>query len=275
MKKNILLTGLVSLMSISLIAGCDNDEVSKNVIGDMLKECRNGVELNISVEQTLRYIDKYYGDYTGKKDSHSVTAEITFQEGEQRAFSSVVNDSYIDGFEYEAVNMQVFEGEDGYAYYYDQNYKNEIETVALMDSSYQKVNYNYYYLNPFNFLIEEDFTKVNDSKYSLSKAKSAFFATAFLGDIDQSYFGVIDKCEFNFVNDELDSITVVPHASHKQRTEGYNNVYYWLEQTATLKVEGKGETVKVNALAPNVPEHTEEIAKLQTAFNNLEAGNFT
>lgn len=275
MKKKTLLTTLVSLMSISLIAGCDNDEVSKNVIGDMLKECRDGIKLDIKVDQTLRYIDKYYGDYTGKKDSHSVNAEVIFQEGEQRAFSTIINDYYLDGFNYELVNMQVFEGEDGYAYYYEQDYKNEVNMLPFIDGENEKVNYNYYCLNPFNFILEEDFTKINDTTYSLSKSKSAFFATAFLGDIDESYYGVIDKCEFNFVDDNLYSITVVPHASYKQRTEGYKNVYYVLEQTATLEVKEKGEGAKVEVLKPNAPVDTAEINKLQAAFEKLKDRNYT
>ena len=299
MKKNTILTCLVSLMTISTIAGCNNESTNssssnstvitstnnstessiskkENIdVMSVLKKYKDGVKIDIKVNQTLKFLDSYYGDYTGKVENHSIKAEIIFQGGENKGFSSHVTDSYLDGFEYTSVEMKAYEGENGNAYYQELNYKNEVDTYDYTNSDGTYVNYNYYCLNPFSFVLEEDFTKVNDNTYSLSKSKSAFFAATLLGDVNEAYFGVIDKCEFVFEAGELKNINIVPHRIHASRTEGYNSVYYYVDQTAVLDIVEGGLDVKIDEVKPNVPENKDKIEKLQTALNKLKRDNYT
>lgn len=285
MKKNTIMLSLVSLMSISLLTGCNlfnnnsminnsSSTINKKLINEEMKLLNAGVKFSIEVKQNLKFLDKIYGEYTNKKETHNLSAEIIYQGGELKAFSSKVKDSYLDGFEYDKVDMCVFEGKDGGTYYKELNYDNTVNTYAYEQDGIL-VNYNYYCVNPFGFISEDDFIKLNENTYSLSKSKSAFFASYVLGDIDDAFFGVIDKCEFVFDGKDLKEIKVVPHPSQRQRTEGYSNVYYMLEQEVILSVIDKGSNVKVNEVKPNEPKDTAEIEKLATALKNLKKDNYT
>ena len=283
MKKNSISLSLVSLTTIYLFSGCsfnNDNNTSVNLVTkdkDVVNEInnlKNGVKFSIEVEQNLRFLDKYHGEYTGKKENHKITAEIVYQGGELNAFSLKVVDSYLDGFVYDRVNMISYEGEDGASYYKMLNYDNKIETYADIYNGIP-VNYNYYCANPFSFLSLEDFSKTADSTYSLSKSKSSFFAVNVLGDIDDAFLSVIDECEFRFEGKDLKSIRIVPHPTHRQRTVKQDNHYYMLEQEVILNVDEKGSSVKVNDAKPNNPSDTTEIAKLQNALNKLKNNNYT
>lgn len=283
MKKSIFSLSLVSLVAISMFSGCDsnsNSSTNDNLVtkdkdvANEIVNLKNGVKFSIEVNQNLKFLDKYYGEYTGKTENHKISAEIIYQGGELKAFSSKVVDSYLDGFVYDKVNMISYEGEDGASYYKMLNYDNKVETYADIYNGVP-VNYNYYCANPFSFLSLEDFSRTSDSTYTLSKSKSSFLAVNVLGDIDEAFHSVIDECEFRFEGENLKSIKIVPHPQHRQRTIKQDNHYYMLEQEVILNVDEKGSNVKVNDVKPNNPLDTLEIDKLQTAFNNLKKNNYT
>ena len=81
MKKRLLLTSLITLLSLPTFVGCDNSNSSSNLItsnndeelktqratiNEMLTKLRKGVTFEGEISQTKHILDGYYGDPTGE-----------------------------------------------------------------------------------------------------------------------------------------------------------------------------------------------------------------
>ena len=291
MKKKLFISSLVALLSISTIVGCNNTSsvTSSNQITSsnvenvsefelMLKNLRKGVQLKGALNQKVTYLDGYIGVPTGKVKNNVFEVELNFESNGENAYSASAyyydetaeDDVYV-------IDTEVFEGEDGYAYYYGLNYDNTIVRYPMLDrTGYEHANFAYYYANPFNYFIEEDFIKVEskENTYTLNNGKAAFFASNVLGDLDPAFFGVIKDIEFVIENYELKTIKVVPDIAYDSQTdyETWETVYYKLDQEITFEVKNAG-TNKVNKPSPR--ETKEDHAALQNALNKFSSKNFT
>ena len=290
MKKNILISSLVVLLSFPTFVGCDNNNSSSSQItsnnsqdiitqkaklNEMLDALRGGLSFEGSIVQERHILDGYYGDKTGKVEEVTFEAEYIFEIGDENGYSSIVTMDDGNGEEL-IINNQVFEGNDGYAYFYDLHYDNTIRKYPIIDiQSGEMVNFGYYCLNPFDYIMAEDFTKVNDNTYSLSKGKAAFFAANVLGQIDFAFNRVIEKCEFVLEGSTLKSFTIIPQETYSQYTDydKLSAVYYLAEHEANFNVTKIGSQAKVSR--PEPKESKEEHAALQNAFSKFASKNFT
>ena len=290
MKKKIIISSLITLLAIPTFAGCDSNSTSSNQItssnsqgvvtekaklNEMLNTLRSGVEFEGTITQKRSILDGYYGNKTGKVETILFDAEYIFEMADENGYSSVVTIDEGNGKEL-IIDNKVFEGDDGYAYFYDLHYDNTVRKYPIYDEqSGDKVNFGYYCLNPFEYILAEDFTKVNENTYSLNKAKAAFFAANVFGQIDFAFNRVIDKCEFVLEGSTLKSFTLVPQEVHSQYTnyEELSAVYYYSNNEAKFDIVATGSQAKVSRPEPKVAK--EEHAALQNAFSKFASKNFT
>ena len=292
MKKRLLLSGLVALLSIPAFVGCDSSTTSSNSItsnpndgivtekakiNEMLTKLRKGFTLEGEINQTRHILDGYYGDPTGVKETVLFDAEFIFEKAEENGYSAIVTSKEGDNEPELIINNQVFEGKDGYAYFYDLFYDNTVQKYQIYDmETGTGVNFGYYCLNPFDYLIAEDFSKVEgkENTYTLTKSKSAFFAANVFGQVDYAFCKVIDSFELVLDGSDLKSIVVKPELHHSQYTdfENFSAVYYFGENVATFEIKNVGSASKVKR--PQPKETKEEHANLQEALNKYK-DNFT
>lgn len=295
MKKNLLITSLISILSISTIAGCNNTNTSStssstnqitsssstSLVSDetklenMLIKLRNGFKLEGTINQAAKYLDSAQGNPTGIEMNNVYEATYIYQNGEENGYSSYVTATAEDGTKDVMLDNIAFEGEDGYAYFYQLNYDNTLQKIPLYENSTGAlVNFNYYCINPFNMILKEDFIKVDDSTYKLNNAKSTIFASNLLGDVDEAYYDVIDTCEFKMENGEFVSLKIIPKPAYGSTTdyETWQTIYYVLDQIATFDIKEAGSAIVAK---PAVKETKEEHANLQAALDKFDSRNFT
>ena len=220
MKKNLIISSLVALLSISTIAGCGNNNGNtsssssvsiseEDKFDKMLENLRKGVKFIGTLNQQVAFLDSNMGVPTGKKIENDLHVELNYSSKDENGYSAYVTRyDEVEEEDVEIINTSVFEGEDGYAYYYGLSYDNTIAKYPMLDKNgMEHMNFAYYYLNPFNYLMKEDFIKVEDKEntYTLNKGKANFIASNILGDIDPAFFGVIELIEFKIEDYELKS----------------------------------------------------------------------
>lgn len=283
-KKYILLTLIGSL----LISGCqssnNSDSTSSSSISLtpfalMLNKYKKGVQLEGEVNQKVYFLDET-GEKTGKESSNAYNVSFTYQSIDENAYAGYIAQRLPNNEEYIYVNNRAFEGKDGFSYYYDLNYDNTLRAVPHYDKTGKEhLNFAHYYINPFHYLFEEDFIKVNDNTYRLVKDKANYFASSVLSEVDVAFQDINKACDFIIENNEIKSINIVPADAYGSNTdyETWEEIYYVLEQNATLTIGKVGSDVKLEKPTPNVVpnEHKEPIAKLQSAFDKFESNNYT
>ena len=290
MEKKFIISSLIGLLSISSFVGCDSNVSSSNQItsssnnglttekariNEMIESLRNGIAFEGEIVQKRHILDGYFGNKTGNVEVVEFNAEYIFEMSNENGYSSIVTIDEGNGEEL-IINNQVFEGEDGYAYFYDLNYDNTVDKYPIMDiQTGAKVNFGYYCLNPFDYLLAEDFIKVSENTYTLNKGKAAFFAANIFGQVDPAFNRVIDTCEFILEGSTLKSFKFVPQETHNQYTdyEELKAIYYYAENIATFDVTKIGAQAIVPK--PQPKETKEEHAALQNAFSKFENKNFT
>lgn len=290
--KNILFSSLIALLSISTLVGCGNDgnssQTSKNEITSsidptliaqraelksMLSKMKNGLRIEGNVTQQINLLDGYHGSKTGDTINIKYPAEYIYENGEERGFSSIVNYQE-EGYPEESfINLQAYEGSDGYAYFDSLDYDNTIDRFPYYMGD-QYVNYGYYCLNPFEYLLPEDFTKINENTYSLSKGKASFLASNIFGDISKAFEYAVKRCEFTVENGQFKSFVLEPVQYHDSLTDYENQraIYYYADFVASFEFSDIG-TAKVNGLKPR--EATDKTAELQAAFDMFKNKNYT
>lgn len=293
-KKNILFLSITCLLTIS---GCNNNansssnsvNTSSQIISsssnegntereqlkEMIKGLCNGVKIKGTIDEKRVLLDSYKGKATGETINVKYNAEYVYEVSDENGYSAIVSYQEENNPEVLYINNQVFEGRDGYAYYYDLNYDNTLKKYPLYDERTGGfVNFNFYCLNPFEFLIPEDFTKISDNTYSLNKEKSSFLSSYIFCDINKAFENVIKECVFTVENGQFKSFKLVPDAYHDSFTdyERLEAVYYYAMFEANFEFKEIG-SAKVYRIEPKVAtEHTE---RLQNAFNKFANHNFT
>ena len=290
MKKSLFISSLIALLAMSTFTGCENTSSSssnqitssnlteQDKFENMLKNLRKGVQFVGTLNQEVKYLDSFGGAPTGKVTENQFDVELSYESNEENGYSALAH--YFDVNQDEEVYLldtTVFEGEDGYAYYYALNYDNTIVRYPMLDrTGYEHANFAYYYANPFSYFLAEDFIKVENKEntYTLNNGKAAFFASNVLGDLDPAFFGVIKNIEFVIENYELKTINVVPDIAYDSQTdyETWNTIFFSIEQVATFEVKKAG-TNKVSKPAPR--ETKEEHAALKSALDKFSSKNFT
>lgn len=291
--RNILFTSLIALLSISTLASCNgsnnstsnNSQITSSIneellaqraeLENMLNKLNNGLTLEGIIKEKFNLLDGYHGNPINQTINVKYDAEYIYEVSEEKAYSAIVTYQEEGYPEEEFLNTQVFEGEDGCAYYEELDYDNIVKRHPYYSiDTDQKINYGYYCLNPFNYLLPEDFTKIGDNTYSLSKGKASFLASNIFGDIDDAFAGVIEKCEFIVEDNQFKSFTLVPTKSHGEFTDlsTQSAVYYYAEFEAKFDFKNIG-TSKVKRLQSK--EKTDETEALQNAFNKFKNKNYT
>lgn len=279
MKKRLLL-----ILAGVMITGCSSASSSKSTVSKMLKSLRQGFKLEGEIKQNCQYLTgstSAGGKINGKTASNTYKQEIIFENSTEKCYSTKLyqeveseNESgetiTEDSLVYET---SMFEGEDGYAYYYDMDINNTIVKRSMKDSSNLSLNYGYYYSNPFELILEDDLTKIDNNTYSLAKNKASFAASILFGIADDAFYGVIDSFILNVEGSTLKSIEVKPAQLETSSTdyETYSQVYYLLDNVATFDVS---EISTAKIYKPTVREHTSDHDRLQTAIDKIGT-NFT
>ena len=84
----------------------------------MIESLRNGIAFEGEIVQKRHILDGYFGNKTGNVEVVEFNAEYIFEMSNENGYSSIVTIDEGNGEEL-IINNQVFEGEDGYAYFYD------------------------------------------------------------------------------------------------------------------------------------------------------------
>ena len=290
--KKILFSSLVTLLSFSTLVGCgDNGNSSSNSknqitssidpeliaqraeLETMLNKMKDGVKIEGVVKETISLLDGYHGSKTGDTIKIDYNAEYIYEAGQERGYSAIVTYQEEGYPEEEFINIQSYEGKDGYTYFDALDYDNTIDRYPYYSGD-QLVNFGYYCLNPFDYLLPEDFTKTGTDTFELNKGKTSFLASNIFGDISSAFEHAIKKCEFKVENGQFKSFTLEPIQYHDSMTDNVNHsaVYYYADFTATLEFKDIG-TAKVVGMQPK--EATEYTPALQNAFDMFENKNYT
>jgi len=291
--KKIIFSSLITLLSISTFVGC-NDESNSSVtsssqisssvseelltqraeIKNMLKNLSNGFTLEGEIKEKRSFLDAYHGNPTGDISNINYDGQFVYEIGETKAYSAFVNMQEGENPKEVLINNVIYEDENGYANYESLNYDNTIDKYPFYDENYQNVNFNYYCLNPFDYLLPEDFTKTGDNTYSLNYAKSSFVSSYLFIDVSSAFQNVIEKCEFKVENNQFKSLTIVPskYYSSVYDKDNHSSIYYYANFEASFEIKNIG-TAKVAGMTPK--EATAETEALQNAFNKFANKNYT
>ena len=297
MKKNYL---LLTMLGSLVISGCGDNSTSSSVsqsntnvitsssstvlteeqkLEQMITELRKGVKFVGTLDQKSFYLDGDHGKLTGDSATNAYNIELTYQSNGENAYSSYVTSTYSDGSTRVFFDNKVFQGEDGYAYYYDLNYDNQIKKFPFMDNKGDKVNFGYYCANPFSYLKAEDFIKVNikENTYTLSKSKSTLFASNVFGDFDEAFYGLIEYLEFTVEDGNIRSFTIKPENVYGMSIdyETLVSVYYLLEQSGTFEIKEVGSAKVEKPEIRVATSSKEDLDRLQKAFDKIEGTNYT
>ena len=291
MKKNTFVLGLVTLLSVPAFGACDSKESSSNLITSsteetlthtqklekMLENLRKGVKFEGTVDQTVTFLTGAGGQKTDNVITNKYLPEIVYESSDRNAFGSTIYQELSATEKVLVFDNQFFEGEDGNTYYYDLNYDNTIQAFPLLDKLDNKpIHFYYAYANPFSYILAEDLIEVEgkENTYTLNLAKSTFFSSCVLSDIDTAFSNTVDSLEFTIENYELKSIKVVPQVEEASVTdyETFVQSFYEIEQVATLNITEIG-TAKIRV--PSTREVKPEHENLQNALAKYAGNNFT
>jgi hypothetical protein len=247
MKKKNLLIAVASLaLAIPTLASCNNTSSSSSEgnqsseIATIIEKLRNGFSLDGTMYEVSHTLTGYNGTETGTTSDTTYNVHYAFEKAEDRpsAERNIYNSNGT------VVNDVCIEGDDGYVYYADINYKNEVEYFQATSSS-QAINYGLLLDNPFNYI---------------------------LGVADTIYDGVISSFDFTIDGDQV-KLKIVPNQLNNQyyTDSSYNNVYYNLTSETNLTLTNLG-TATVNL--PKTKEHKEEHDRLARALAKIN-NNYT
>ena len=291
MKKSILLTSLVMLLALPTFAGCNSDKDSSNLITsgtdnslkshnakmeNMLESLRKSVRFEGRIEQNVTFLTSLEGTPTGEEVKNVYLPNFVYDNRDGNKFGSTVYQEVEGGENALVYDNQLYEGEDGYTYYNALNYDNTIQGFPLLTYSGQKIAFAYAYLNPFHYLVAEDFIEVEgkENTYTLNKAKGTFFSSCVLSDIDIAFSDIVDTIEFVVEDYQMKSIKVIPYddVDETLNYETFEVKYYKISQVATLDVKDVG-VASINI--PSVKETKDSHAALQGALDKFKGNNYT
>ena len=271
-------TFLIVLCSATLIAlsSCGNGGTNstKSEIQKALEKFNEGVTISGTINEKARFLTASSilgGVLNGDITETQFDYVFKYENKEMTGIERLVTGYEADGSSYVHTNDIYAEGDDGYLYFLELNYKNEIEKILATDSAGFKVNYGSYFDNPFYYLNEKDFTKIEDGEYSLNLKKASYLASQLFGDIDPIFYSVIESATAIIENDEIKSITLKPTTIETYETINYENVYFLLDATATLTLSNMGNTT-ITKPTPKV--HKTEHDALGEAFKSIK-NNYT
>lgn len=264
MKKKSFIALSSALMVVATLSGCGS--TGDKVITDMLDGLRNGfkVESNINLLGTPH--DDVYDPVT-----QIYHANYIFQNTGMVATQATIIVEEEDGTSYVAMNDLLKEGEDGSGFFLDLTYENKVIETQAIDDTGAVANFGLYYGNPFAYINESDFTKIDDSTYSLSREKASFLSTRLFGILDDVFYALIEETTFHLENGKLNTIYLKPVAVDTTIQMGYENIEVIIDSSAELKISEIG-TAKVNA--PVVKEYKTEHDTLATALKAV-GNNYT
>lgn len=294
--KKIINKGLILLMSLVTVAGCNENNSSNKgssssssitmtenlsefeKLEAMINNLRKGVKFDGSVYQKSTILNGDHGKPTGEVKENYLNSSFVFQSGEENAFSRYVTYTLEDGTERVMFDDKIFQGEDGQAYYYELNYDNKVTAFPNLDSKLENVNFGYYCLNPFSFLKAEDFYKVEgkENTYTLYSDKASIFASNVFGDLDEAFYGLITNIEFIIEGTTLKSFSVIPESIYDYTLdlENLSELYFFLEQKAEFTISEVG-TAKVYKPTAREESNSAEINALQSALSKYSENNYT
>ena len=266
MKKINLLS--ISVITIMALASCG---AQTSPIETAIEKLRKSFTLEGEIYQKAKFLDGYDGAYTGEEAEHNFTYSYYMENGEVTGLSREFLGVEEDGNTYNVMNDTFIRGEDGHVYFEELSVQNEVQQIAAVESSGKVVNYDYYFCNPFDYILAKDFTHVEGNTYSLSRDKASFLSTKLFNAFDICFDEVITSVTCTFENDELKYMELVPEEIMDYTTVGASNKYYILESKVTLNFSKAGET-KLNLVQPRA--HKDEHDKLTAAFKNIQ-DNYT
>ena len=262
----------INLLSVSLIAmmalvGCNGDSPIDKAIEDL----RKGFVLEGTIHQKARFLDGFDGAYTGEEAEHNFTYTYVFENNEvtglHRNFLGVED----NGDTYSVLNDTFIRGNDGHVYYKELTCQNTVVDTPAVDNTGKVVNYDYYFCNPFNYILGSDFIQVEGNTYTLAKDKASFLSTKLFNAFDICFDEVIKTINCTFENGELKSMELIPEDLMDYATVGASNKYYILETKAVLNFSKAG-TAKLDLVKPR--EHKDYHDSLNDAFKKIE-DNYT
>ena len=107
-----------------------------------------------------------------------------------------------DGSKYTVLNDTFVRGNDGHVYFHELTYQNEVVDTPAVNSAGQIVNYDYYFCNPFQYILASDFTHVEGNTYTLAQNKASFLSTKLFNAFDICFDEVITSVNCTFENNE-------------------------------------------------------------------------
>lgn len=267
---------LIALCGATLLAlaSCGKDTNDSKEVRNALDKFNEGVTISGTINEKARFLTASSvlgGTLNGDIAETSYDYTFKFENKEITGIERLVTGYEADGSSYIQNNDVYAEGDDGYLYYLELNYKNEIEKVLATDSAGFKVNYGSFFDNPFFYLNEKDFTKIKDGEYSLNLKKASYVASQLFGDIDSIFYSVIESATVTIENDEIKTITLRPSTIETYETVNYENVYFLLDATATLTFSNIGNT---SITKPTPKTHKTEHEALGNAFKAIK-DNYT
>lgn len=252
MKKGLILLSS-ALMTLGTLSGCGNSSTTDSVVESMIDGLRNGFKLESDVSLTAVPYDEVYDNVY-----QTYHANYIFQNDDEMVATRqqiVVEEE--DGTSYVAMNDLLKQGEDGSGYFLDLTYENEIIETQAIDDKGAVANFGLYYGNPFAYITEDDFTKIDDSKYSLSKEKASFISSRLFGALDDIFYALIEETTFHIENGKLTKINLKPFDVDTQIQMGYENVECIIDANVDMRISEIG-TAKVDA-------PTKKVAKAEHA----------
>ena len=251
MKKGLILFSS-ALMTVGALSGCGNNASNDSVIESMIEGLRNGFKLESDVNLTAIPHDDVYDNVY-----QTYHANYIFQnDDEMTATRQKIVVEEEDGTSYVAMNDLLKEGEDGSGYFLDLTYENEIIETQAIDDMGAVANFGLYYGNPFAYITEDDFTKVNDNTYSLSREKASFLSYRLFGVLDDIFYALIDETTFHLENGTLKTINLKPFDVDTEIQMGYEIINCVIDANVDMRISDIG-TAKVDAPTKKVnkPEH--------------------
>ena len=122
MKKNLIISSLVALLSISTIAGCGNNNVNtssssssvsiseEDKFDKMLENLRKGVKFIGTLNQQVAFLDSDMGVPTGKKVENDLHVELNYSSKDENGYSAYVTRyDEVEEEDVEIINTSVFE----------------------------------------------------------------------------------------------------------------------------------------------------------------------
>lgn len=264
MKKKSFIALSSALFIIAGLSGCNGG--SDSVVTNMLSGLRNGFKLDSNVNLIGTPHDEIYEPIT-----QVYHANYIFQNVDMVATQTTIVVEEEDGSSYVAMNDLIKEGEDGSGFFMELTYENEVVEIQAVDDTGAVANFGLYYGNPFAYITENDFSKVDDNTYLLNKEKSSFLASRLFGILDDVFYALIEKTTFHFENGTLKTINLEPIDVDTKLQMGYEIIDLIIDSNVEMTISDIG-TAKVNA--PVKKEHKAEHTALENALKAV-GNNYT